>query len=121
MKRRYWYLASLVVFVPLVLWYAGQFSDLPDLTFAQASMEDDHTKRVMVTGELVADGGINGAEEGMTFYLKDSEGKRERVFYEGKSDFTEEDLTSASSISAIGHMCSDGQGPRFHAKQLHLE
>lgn len=120
MKRRTWYLLSLALFVPLILWYAGQFSDLPEMTFAEAGLEEDHTKRVMVSGQLVPDAGIKGGEGSVTFFLQDTEGKKERIVYEGTDEYSPESLKSAEEVSVVGHMCSDGEGPRFHAKGIYL-
>jgi len=121
MNRRTCYITAIVLFLPLVLWYASRFSDLPEMTFAEAALEEDHTKRVAVTGKLVAANNVvSGGESSLTFYLVDDDGKKERVVYEGKEKVTTTDVGEASEISVVGHMCSDKEGPRFHAKQLYL-
>ena len=121
MNRRTWYIAGVILFLPLILWYASRFSDLPEMTFAEAALEEDHTKRVAVNGSLVTGANIvENGENSLTFYLVDSDGKKERVFYEGKEQISKDDVGGAEEISVIGHMCSDGEGPRFHAKQLYM-
>ena len=116
MKRRYWYLASIVLFVPLILWYAGQFSDVPELTFQQAGLEEDHTKRVMVSGKALS-GAADAAE---FFFMTDESGTKERVVYEGEEEIPFDQLASSGEVSVVGHMCSDGDGPCFKAKQILL-
>lgn len=107
------------MFIPLTLWYAGRFSDLPELSFAKAGLEDDHTKRVMVSGEPVAIG--NSSEEGLSFFMTDEEGTKERVVYEGEEPITADKISAAERVEVVGHMCSDGEGPCFKAKQIFLK
>ena len=125
MNRRAGYLIAIALFIPLILWYAGTFSDLPEVTFSEAKAVSDtvENSRVLVAGVVVPDKEIK-KEGGLTFYLKDEAGTQERVVYEGSDDIPPTELQDAMKKGAVvkvaGHMCSDGQGPRFHAKNVYL-
>lgn len=124
MSRRIYYIASLVLFVPLILWYAGRFATVPELKFSEAAALADSTgesKKVIVRGVILADQGIEESGSAVSFYLRDETSEVERVDYDGSDAVDPAALQQAAERSSVirvaGHMC----GERFHAKNLFLD
>lgn len=126
MNRRYIYISAFVVLIPVILWIASAHSDLPRVTFAEASAIADtvQNSRVLVPGLLDPAREVSGGGDGITFYLKDGSGAMMRVVYDGSEEVDVARMNNmrqaGEDIQVAGHMCSDGEGPRFHAKNLYL-
>lgn len=124
MKRRYYYLLSLAVFVPLIVWYAGRFATVPELRFSEAQALADSTgdsKKVIVRGIVLEDQGVEENGSALSFYLRDESNEVERVDYDGSEVVDPLALRRAVETGRIirvaGHMC----GERFHAKNLFVD
>lgn len=124
MKRRTYYITALVLFVPLIIWYAGKYSTVPVLLFHEAHAVADSasdSKKVIVTGRIVEREGISEKGSETSFYLMDKNSAVERVDYDGSESVDILELKQAASsgaeIRVAGHICGD----RFHAKNLFLE
>jgi hypothetical protein len=124
MKRRYYYLLSLAIFVPLIIWYAGQFATVPELRFSEAQALADTTgdsKKVIVRGIVLEDQGIEENGSAISFFLRDDQNGVERVDYDGSEVVDPGKLREAVEegriIRVAGHMC----GERFHAKNLFVD
>ncbi len=124
MKRRYYYLLSLALFVPLIVWYAGRFATVPELRFSEAQALADTTgdsKKVLVRGIVLEDQGIEENGSAVSFYLRDESNEVEKVDYDGSEPVDPVELQKAVSegriIRVAGHMC----GERFHAKNLFID
>lgn len=124
MSRRTYYMGSIILFVPVIVWYAGKFSTVPILNFVEAHVVADSTgdsKKVIVPGTILEDKGIEEGGSEITFYLKDADQSVERVDYDGSEKIDVQALKQAaaagSQIRVAGHIC----GERFHAKNLFLE
>ena len=124
MSRRTYYMTAIVLFVPIIVWYAGKFSTVPVLTFSQAHVVADSTgdsKKVIVPGTIVESKGIEEGGSEITFYLADATEQVERVDYDGSEKIDPAALREAAGkgreIRVAGHIC----GERFHAKNLFLE
>jgi len=125
MIRRYLYFGAAIVFVAVSLWYAAGFSGVPQVTFAQAAVMSDSVAKVMVPGRVDPGHGIEIGEGGLTFYMKDNSGGVQRVVYDGAEtvDTTtiNEALSDGKGVEVAGHVCSDAQGERFHAKNIYID
>ncbi len=128
MNRRILYIVAFVVFIPIVVWYASGFSGVPEVTFQEAGVIADSatsTIKVLVQGRLALDHEVKEGSGGMVFYLEDGSGEVQRVVYDGTEEVTTKELDNALAsrkpVEVAGHMCSDGQGARFHAKNIYLD
>ncbi len=124
MSRRTYYMASIILFVPLIVWYAGKFSTVPVLRFVEAHAVADSigdSKKVIVPGTIVEEKGIEEGGSEISFYLTDADQNVERVDYDGSEKINIPALKKAAEagqqIRVAGHIC----GERFHAKNLFLE
>lgn len=125
MNRRTLYIVAFLLFIPLILWYASGFSGVPEVTFKQAEMMADSVSKVVVPGRLAMNHEIKADPGGAIFFMQDNSGEVKRVVYDGSEELTPEDLNAALDarrfIQVAGHICSDGEGLRFHAKNVYLD
>lgn len=107
-----------------MVWYAGRFSGLPEVTFEHAAQVADSVAKVLVPGRLAPDHEVQNAGGGLTFFLTDGSGTVKRVVYDGTNEVSPDELKTASEkgevVKVAGHICSDGEGERFHAKNIYL-
>lgn len=124
MNRRIIYLAAIAVFIPVIVWFAGRFSGLPEVTFDGASQVADSVSKVLVPGRLAPDHQVRQGEGGLTFYLADGSGTVKRVVYDGTNEVSTDELNTALEkgdvVKVAGHICTDGEGERFHAKNVYI-
>ena len=124
MNRRVAFFVVFAVFIPIVLWYATTYSGLPSVTFREAAAMADSVPKVLVRGTVTSDHKPEEGDEGLTFYMKDESGAEKRVVYDGDKKYPPEKLSEAEhkgeTIRIAGHVCSDVQGERFHAKNIYL-
>lgn len=129
LSRRTLYIVAGLFFVPLVVWYATAFSDVPVVSITEARQIADSssegTKKVLIAG-LIEPIEVPESAGTIEFWLKESDdGERVRVVLEGQeSEETAEFirlLEADESIQVAGHICSDKKGERFHAKSFYKE
>jgi len=78
MSRRYYFIGAAVLFIPLILWYAGRFSDLPEMSFNELKADTTDVPKVLVSGSV-----LEFAGEGIEFTMADNDGTTFRVVYDG--------------------------------------
>lgn len=124
MNRRIFYFAAIAVFIPIILWYAGNFSGLPEVTFNGAAQIADSVSKVLVPGRVVTEHEVANGGGGLTFFLKDGSGTVKRVVYDGTNEVSPDELktaqTKGETVKVAGHVCSDAEGERFHAKNIYI-
>ena len=125
MNRRTLYIGAFIVFIPIIIWYASGFSGLPQVTFGEAEAMADSVSKVLVPGRLAMDHEIKTGGGGVVFYLQDGKGDIRRVVYDGSKEVSPDALNKAlearEPLEVAGHMCSDGEGERFHAKNIYFD
>lgn len=112
-----------IIGVPVVLYIAFQFGQIPTYTFDQAMKysevqeEIEQAKKVEVKAQvLISDQYPFKQPESMfTFFAKDSEGKILPINYTGKDPLPQ--LQHLQSIVVFGHTHGGGT-PYFHATQV---
>lgn len=123
-SRRKVTLIVLAFFIPLTLWYASRFSDLPILSFTEAEVQGEEGGKVLVEGEVQNVQESHGDDGHVVFMVTDKSGTTERVVYDGSKELDIEELKKARSskeqIEVAGHICSDKDGQRFHASYVSI-
>lgn len=112
-----------IIGIPVVLYIAFQFGQIPTYTFDQAMKysevqeEIEQAKKVEVKAQvLISDQYPFKQPESMfTFFAKDSEGKILPINYTGKDPLPQ--LQHLQSIVVFGHTHGGGT-PYFHATQV---
>ena len=123
-SRRKVTLIVLAFFVPLTLWYASRFSDLPVLSFTEAEVKGEEGGKVLVEGQVQNVLESHGDDDHVAFMVTDKSGTTERVVYDGSKELDVDALKKARAskeqIEVAGHICSDKDGQRFHASYVSI-
>ena len=123
MSRRFLYIVTAIAFIPVVIWYAAQFSDVPVVTVAEAREIGDASKKVLLAGSVAGLDDLEISGSTVTFTLHDAAAEPVRVVLEGQEETEIEELRSYVAVGdgflVGGHICSDAKGERFHAKSIH--